>query len=314
VDPQLVALEPDLDGPVAIGPVRSPGDRLESGDRRRRRVTVRIAEAGRDNGHLRPDRVEEGLGARGLRAVVRDLQELDTRKAAGEELGIDALLDVAGEQEAVRTEAAEQDDRHVVDRGAAVGRVLGHPTGVRPEDPELDVVERESVSGRERPVRWPVGPQRRGPRSVAGPRPDHARLVDPTDAVPRQEEREPGDVVLVGVGEHEDVDPAVPRRQSLVKGADQAGRVGPTVDEEAPPGAALDEDAIALADVQDRHAHDARRPIHDREAEGDRRGDEGDRGEARAAGRGGSARLAPIDLPWAGWRRRPARAGRMSTA
>jgi hypothetical protein len=61
-----------------------------------------------------------------------DLEELDRGQASRQELRIDPLLDVAGQQEAVRSEGAEEDDRDVVDAGAAVRWVLRHPTGIGP--------------------------------------------------------------------------------------------------------------------------------------------------------------------------------------
>ena len=52
-----------------------------------------------------------------------DLEEVDPRQAPGEEDRIDALLDVAGQEEALAPEGPEQDDRDVVDAGPGVGRL-----------------------------------------------------------------------------------------------------------------------------------------------------------------------------------------------
>jgi hypothetical protein len=76
------------------------------------------------------------------------LQQVHGRHAASKQLGVDALLDVAGEQESMLVELAEQDDRHVVDRGAAIGRLERHTVGVRPEDAKPDLVERQAIPGR----------------------------------------------------------------------------------------------------------------------------------------------------------------------
>lgn len=73
-------------------------------------------------------------------------------------------------------------------------------------------------------------------------------------------------MVLVRVGEDDGVDSAVPRRQPLVERDEEAIGVGPTVDEKTAPTAALDEDPITLADVENGDARGAIRSMdqHDR--------------------------------------------------
>ena len=88
------------------------------------------------------------------------------------------------------------------------------------------------------------------PGLVARPGPEHARLVDTPDAVPLQQQRQAGDVVLVGMAEHEDVDPAVPRRQPFLERQQQPRWVRPAIDDEASASTALDEDPVALPDVE----------------------------------------------------------------
>lgn len=95
------AVERHLDRPVGIGSIGLARELVQSLDRRRRRMAVRVAEAGRHDSDGRPDGLQEWARARRLRAVMCNLQEVDLREAAGEELRIDALLDVTGEQEAV---------------------------------------------------------------------------------------------------------------------------------------------------------------------------------------------------------------------
>ena len=113
-----------------------------------------------------------------------------------------------------RPDLAEQDDRDVVDAGAAIGRRragtwprIGHRT-------------RRSISstsagrrrrGRAAPAR-PAAPSVAQPRRVAGTRAAHPRLEDAADAVALEQQGEPGDVVLVRVAQDDGVDPAVPRR------------------------------------------------------------------------------------------------------
>jgi hypothetical protein len=214
-------------------------------------VAVRVPGAGGDDGDGWPDRLEEGLARRGARAVVRDLEEIDRRQAAAEELGIHALLDVAREQEPLTTDLAEKDDRDVVDRGARVGRSFRDATRIGPHDAQLDRVESKSVARRQPEVRHVAARERIGPCPVARPRPEHPRLVHATHAIPPQEEAEPRDVVLVRVGEDEDVDAAVPRREPFVEGDQQPTRIRPAVDQHPAATPALDEDAVALPDVED---------------------------------------------------------------
>jgi hypothetical protein len=223
---------------------------------------------------------------------MRDLQEIDLGEAAADELGIDALLDVAGEEEPVLADLAQEDDGHVVDRRAAVGRPLRHAVRVRPEDPEADPVEAQPVAGRQ-PAMWrAAGGQRRRPRSIAGTRPNHARLVHATDPVPREQRRQARHVVFVRVGQHQDVDASVPGRQSLIEGDEEASRIGPTIDEEPPAAATLDQDSIALTDIEDNHAHEPVWVMRQRDGQPHGGRGERDRRHARASGVAGRS-LAP---------------------
>ena len=167
--------------------------------------------------------------------------------------------------------------------------------------------------GREEPVAAARrGAELPGERAVAGSRSAHARLVDPADPVPVEEERHPGDVVLVRMGQDEDVDPAVPRRQPAIELDEQPVRIGAAVDEHPSAAAALDEDRVALADVEDRDPGGAVRSM------GEGRG----RGRQPPRPRRGSRAARPVDrfgsaAPWrdaTGSGRRPmlgvARAGR----
>ena len=79
-------------------------------------------------------------------------------------------------------------------------------------------------------------------------------------------------MVLVRVAQDDRVDPAIPRRDPPVEGDEQAIGIGAAVDEEAPAPGALDEDRIALPDVEDR----------DPGATPGRRGDHGTGDEQRA--------------------------------
>ncbi len=303
-DPQPVALEGHLDRPVDVGSQGALGDGLEARDRRRRRVPVRVVASGRDDRDSRPDGLEERCRRRRPRPVVRDLEQVDHREAAGEELGIDLLLHVAGQQEALAADLAEQDDRDVVDRRAAVRGTRRDPTRIGPQDPQPHGIDAEAVAGRERIPRRPVREGLR-PGRVAGTGPEHARLVHPSDSVPLEEEGEPRDVVLVGMAQDHGVDSPVPRRQSPVEGDQQSPGIWPTVHQEPAPEAALDEDRVTLADVEH---HDPRQPIRpvdgdegeaaDHRGQGHRAGAAGHgAGRTRRTGHGGAPPTAPDRCP-----------------
>jgi hypothetical protein len=224
--------------------------------------------------------------------VVGDLEDVHPRQAPGHELRIDSLLDVAGQQEALAANLAEEHDRDVVDRRSAVGRALGDPPGVGPQHAQADVVDREPVAGREslphRPLDSALEP--RLPGRVAGTGPDHAGLVDALDAVALEQQDQAPDVILVGVRQDDRVDAAIPRRQSLIECDEQPARVRAAVDEQPAASATLDEDRVALADVNDREARDAIRTMGDREAEAGDRDGQRRRGEPHRAATPGPGR------------------------
>lgn len=306
-DPEPAALDRDLHGAVRVGAVRPTRERMEPLERRRRWMAVRVARTRGHDRDGRPHGLEERPGRRRARPVMRDLQQVHLRQAAGEELGVDPLLDVAGEQEPPASHLAEEHDRDVVDPGAGVTRTFGDPVRVWPEHTESDRVERQPVTGGEPATRRPTVREDRRPRVVAGSGPEHPRLVDPSHPIPLEEQGEPGDVVLVGMREHEHVDPSVPRRQPFVERDEQPARIRAAVDHHPATAPALHEDPVALPDVEDDDPRNAIRPVrhdegepHDRTAQCDGgdtkpsiRGPGGARSCARNAGRRPTANHSP---------------------
>jgi hypothetical protein len=65
---------------------------------------------------------------------MRHLEEIDARQARSDERRIDVFLDVAHQEEPAWPDLAEQDDRHVVDAGPAVGWVEWDASADRPQD------------------------------------------------------------------------------------------------------------------------------------------------------------------------------------
>ena len=116
-------------------------------------------------------------------------------------------------------------------------------------------------------------------------------------------------MVLVRVGQDEDVDPAIPRRQPSVELDEEPIGIGAAVDQHPPAAAALDEDRIALADVEDGDPRRAVGSVGDRHGERRPRqaiatGDDREHGPRASASRpDGPARRRRS------WRGRPARPG-----
>ena len=130
----------------------------------------------------------------------------------------------------------------------------------------------------------PTRGQDRLERRISRAETRHARLHDLADAVALEDERQAADVILVRVGEHDQVDPPVPRWHPRVERDEQPVRVGTAVDEHSAAGRAGHEDRVALADVEH---HDVGAPIRARGAgdqqDGDREGSE-DAGEPEDPG------------------------------
>ena len=236
--------------------------RAEPVERRSRRVAVRVAGAGRGDRDSRVDGVDERLGRRRGAAVVGDLDQVDAREPAGEQRGVDALLDVAHQQEPAAVRLAQEHDRDVVDPRAGVGRLERHGARVRPQDRQPDLAEADLRAGREEATGRSVV-EDRVPGRPSGAGPVHAGLVHPSDVVALEDPRQACDVILVRVRQHHDVEPPVPRRDARVQRQQDPIGVGATVDQHPGAGPRLEQDRVALPDVQD---GEARLPL-DRVAE-----------------------------------------------
>ena len=186
---------------------------------------------------------------------MRHLEEVDARQALGEERRVDAFLDIAHQQEPAGPDVTEEDDRHVVDARPAIRRRRRHLTADRPQDPQVDVVHGEAVAGGDRE------PDRRGrcgelsqPGGVAGAGAAHPGFEDAGDVIALEKQGKTGDMILVRVRQDQRVDASIPWRDAAVERDEQAIGIGPAVDQQPTAARALDEDRVALSDVEDRHA------------------------------------------------------------
>jgi len=179
----------------------------------------------------------------------------------------------------------EEDDRYVVDARPAVGRCHRHLAANRPEDPQVDLVHRQAVTGCDREA------DRRGgrgefsqPGRITGAGAAHPGFEHPADVVALEEQGESGDVILVWVRQDQGVDASVPRRDAAVERDEEPVGIGTSVDQQPTAARALDEDRVALSDIEDRHARRSGGTRRD-DAARDRDGHDQsrDRGSARAA-------------------------------
>ena len=191
-----------------------------------------------------------------------------------EEPLIHVLLEVSREQESLQADPDVEDERGVVDRSSRVWRGLGHAARRRPDDLGACPADREGIAARKLDDADTVAVGLLAKRGVAAAVAAHPVLGEHADPVARQQPGQPADVILVRVGEQHDIDATVPDRDALVETSDEDVRVASAVDEDTRPVVRLDEDRIALADVEDRDEQGPARPGDER----DRRGtDDGDR-------------------------------------
>jgi hypothetical protein len=125
----------------------------------------------------------------------------------------------------------------------------------------------------------------------------HARLDDPADPVALEQESQAGDMILVRMADDDDIHPAVPWRQPFVERHDQAVRIRAGIEQHARAPPALDQDGVALADVEHDHRGRAVRTMMDDEGDSPDRHHEGDRGDPRGPDR---ERSPPDPSRWVG--------------
>jgi hypothetical protein len=218
-------------------------------------MSIRVPGPGRRDGDRRPDGIDKCLGRCRPAAVVRDLEQVDVRQTVRQQGGVDAILDIAHQQEPTRPDLAEEDDRDVVDAGPAIGWHGGNPAADRPQHPHGDLVDGEPVTrGQAEPDRAMRSCQLADPRRIAGSRSAHPGFEHAIHVVTLEEERESGHMILVGMGQDDGVDPAIPRRDAAVERDKESIGIGSAIDQQSATVGTLDEDGVALSDIEDRDA------------------------------------------------------------
>jgi hypothetical protein len=195
----------------------------------------------------------------------QQVQAVADRDARREELRVDGLFDVPRQEHATGSEAKVQHRGHVVDAGAGIGWLWRHASAGGPTNGDRRAIEAQDVtSGQAAPIeRKPI--ERLVEGGVPGTRTTHPDVSHRAHAVAHEEEREASHMVLVRVGQHDQIDPPVPGWQVCVKCDEQPVGVRPAIDEHPTPGIALDEDGITLSDVEHGHPQASVRPSRGRE-------------------------------------------------
>jgi len=192
--------------------------------------------------------------------MVRDLEHIDgsaAGQAVPEELWVDVLLHVPGQQHPSLAVADVQYHRDVVDASSLIRRAQWHLARSRPEHADRDAVEGERVAGRQQDATYGRSAQHLSKRLVTGPSADHAGLSDDRHAIAFQEERQPRRVILVWMGQDRQVEAAVPSGDPFVEQRQELIGVGTAIDQHARAARPLHEHGITLSHVQDRDAQTA---------------------------------------------------------
>lgn len=150
-----------------------------------------------------------------------------------QQLTVAVCFEVTHQQHALRSHADAEDERGVVDlsvrsRGRGCHIVPRWPQHVHPcrSQPEgIALAQPQAVDAEA------IGSQAQlsGPGSATG----HPGLSDAPDAIARHEARQAPGMILVGVGQHDEVDAPVPDGDALVEPPHQQVRIGPAVHEQA---------------------------------------------------------------------------------
>jgi hypothetical protein len=227
------------------------GNGMEVVERDLMRMSIVVADSSRDEGHAGQGRVQESRAAAGARAMVADLQHVHSaQQPALSQQRLDRRLRIA-RQERREPAAAEEADH---------GGIVDVAIGERPRDIAARWVEERHRGGRiqAHPLSCPGGHQ---PTPAFHPgQLDKARIgrvlvhaagiQDQPDVVSFQSRHQPSHVVLVRMGQDDDVDPPLPPRQPLAEAPQQEIGVRAAVEQHRRARRCFHEDRIPLPDVQ----------------------------------------------------------------
>lgn len=208
------------------------GDLVEVVEGHLVRVPVVVADAGRDDGGTGTHGVQQGWAAARVGAVMPDLQHVDPgQEPAFREQCLDRHLRVTGEQGRKAAAAQQANHRRVVN--VALGQRTGHVVGAGVDEGD----RRHPIQRQPRTC----SRRREAPPGLVARLHDEARIgrvlvpaagvQDQPDLVALKDRQQPGDVVLVRVGQDHDVDATLPPWQALAQASKEEIRVRPAVDQ-----------------------------------------------------------------------------------
>jgi hypothetical protein len=245
----------DLDVAVEVrSKHRDLGSRGQRGEGFMGRMAVLVALTRRDDSRRRPDGVKEARRRGRRRAMVSDLEDIDDGEdVAVDQRRLDRGLGVPGQEGVEAAMAEHQDHRPVVDvafREWCCGVDICRVQDLDRRRP----VERDDLSGAgEDEVRA------RAHRRI-GQEPMVSRILvrdagmeDSSDLKALEHVDEAGDVILVGMTEHHQVDASCEEGQVRAETAQREPWVRAAVDQHRCAVRCLHEDGIALSDIQHRH-------------------------------------------------------------
>jgi hypothetical protein len=150
-DHEIVPIRGYLDRTVQVGAIDGRAMAFEALDRRWRWVAVIVVCTNADHRDLGPQHIEQLVRGGRRRTVVGNFEHIDrttqmTGQPARNELRIDVLFHVAGEQHPTRAETQVDHDRLVVDLFAVVTCFGRHRSPRRPVDVEFDSVQPQAVA------------------------------------------------------------------------------------------------------------------------------------------------------------------------
>ncbi len=172
----------------------------------------------------------------------------------GEDIGIVVVLEVTGEQKALVAQADREHDRCPVDGTPVAEHAVGDGLPRWPQYVDADAAQRQAVPLEQAHAADAVPRCRRPQLTHAGTLAVHVRLGDAADGVARHQPGQAAGVVLVRMCQDHQVDTSIPHGDALVEPAHQQVRIGATIDEHAAAVGDLQQDGVALADVEHAHA------------------------------------------------------------
>lgn len=215
------------------------------------RVPVVVADPGRDEGNTGTRDVQQGRAGARMGAVVADLQHVDPgQKPAFGKQRLDRHLCVTGQEGREGAAAQQANHRRVVD--VALGQRTGDVVrvGVEEGDRRRPIQRQPGTSSRRRKARSRLVARLEAESGIGRVLVGAARIQDQPNLVALHGCHQPGDVVLMRVGQDHDVDATLPPRQTLAQAPKEKIRIRPAIQQHRGARGRRHQDGVPLADIQ----------------------------------------------------------------